>query len=74
MVYGVGVEVIRVTADALPRMAKEKGMESLVDEGWQLDKWILNYLWNSKNSIGFLINQDDTCQEDDYQIHSNYEK
>ena len=23
----------------LPRMAWEKGMECLVDEGWQLEKW-----------------------------------
>ena len=26
-----------------PQMAKEKGMEHLVDEGWQLEKW--RYCW-----------------------------
>ena len=42
-VGGVGVEVIWVAADLPPWMAKEKGMEHLVDEGWQLEKW--RYYW-----------------------------
>ena len=34
-----GVEVVRVDADTVSLMAKEKGMEHLVDEGWQVEKW-----------------------------------
>ena len=34
------VEIIWVAADLLPPpMAEEMGMEHLVDEGWQLEKW-----------------------------------
>ena len=40
---GVGVEVIQVAAGSPPLMAKGKGMEHLVDEGWQLGKW--RYCW-----------------------------
>ena len=40
-VGSIVVEVIRVTAYSLPQFTKEKCMECLVDEGWQLEKWRL---------------------------------
>ena len=42
-VGNVAVEIIGVAADLPPQMAKEKGMEHLMDEGWQLEKW--KYYW-----------------------------
>ena len=37
-VGGVG-EVIMVAANMLPQMINEKEMVTLLDKGWQLEKW-----------------------------------
>ena len=42
-VGGVGVEVIWLATDSLSLDAKEKGVEHLVNEGWQVEK--LRYCW-----------------------------
>ena len=41
-VASMGVEVIRMTADS-PTKVKEKGMECLIDEGWQLKNKKINF-------------------------------
>ena len=51
----------------LPRMAWEKGMERLVDEGWQLEKWrycwwVVGLMWTEVWKSR-LVNKDVNIQE-----------